>query len=106
MTKNEWIWMPHPGHFFMSDRCAFHLTTYVGKYIVSTVGELRGELEFTEIGCDRLYETKVFEAKESKNECCPYRIIVEKDVDFRGYNKDADARKGHLELCEKWKRHK
>ena len=39
IKKNNWIWMPHPGHLIVSDDCKFHLNTYVGKYIVSTVGE-------------------------------------------------------------------
>jgi hypothetical protein len=40
MKRENWIWMPHAGHFILGDRCRFHLTTKVGKYIVSTVGEL------------------------------------------------------------------
>jgi len=42
MTKEKWVWMPHAGHFILGDKCKFHLSTYVGKYIVSTVGELLG----------------------------------------------------------------
>lgn len=40
MKKDKWIWMPHAGHFICGNDCRFHLCTYVGKYIVSTVGEL------------------------------------------------------------------
>ena len=43
MTKDKWIWMPHAGHFICGDRCRFHLSTYVGKYIVSTIGEMWSE---------------------------------------------------------------
>jgi len=39
MNKNKWIWMPHAGHFLLGNKCQFRLNTYVGKYIVSTVGE-------------------------------------------------------------------
>lgn len=39
MKTNKWIWMPHAGHLIIGDSCRFHLTTYVGKYVVSTVGE-------------------------------------------------------------------
>lgn len=39
MKKNKWVWMPHAGHFIGGHKCRFHLSTYVGKYIVSTVGE-------------------------------------------------------------------
>jgi hypothetical protein len=40
MTKEQWVWMPHPAHFIGSSHCGFRLATYVGGYIVSTVGEL------------------------------------------------------------------
>jgi hypothetical protein len=40
MKKQNWVWMPHAGHFICGNHCRFHLNTYVGKYIVSTVGEL------------------------------------------------------------------
>jgi hypothetical protein len=39
MKKDKWVWMPHAGHLIVGDKCKFHLNTYVGKYIVSTVGE-------------------------------------------------------------------
>jgi len=40
MKRDKWVWMPHAGHFIGGDYCHFRLSTYVGKYIVSTVGEL------------------------------------------------------------------
>ena len=40
MKKEDWIWMPHAGHFILGTKCEFRLNTYVGGYIVSTVGEL------------------------------------------------------------------
>ena len=40
MSKADWIWMPHAGHFCAAHRCRFHLNTCVNGYIVSTVGEL------------------------------------------------------------------
>lgn len=39
-SKEKWVWMPHAGHFICARSCQFILNTYVGKYIVSTVGEL------------------------------------------------------------------
>jgi len=40
MKQANWVWMPHVGHFILGHRCRFRLNTYVGGYIVSTVGEL------------------------------------------------------------------
>lgn len=41
--------MPHPAHLCVADRCQFHLATYVGQYIVSTVGEYWPERAVREI---------------------------------------------------------
>lgn len=91
MKREDWIWMPHPGHLIVSRDCRFHLNTCVGDFIVSTVGEYlpdapvreilaqrrgvsllgRGDarladymkkMGFQEIGAGRLYETMVFKA--------------------------------------------
>ena len=91
MKRENWVWMPHAGHFILGHQCRFKLNTYVGKYIVSTVGEylpdsaireilalprniqLEGmgdareadwmkKVGFENIGLDRKYETMVFEA--------------------------------------------
>ena len=139
MDKSKWVWMPHAGHFICGNECRFVLNTYVGKYIVSTVGELwlcrisrevhanihnrkwlqehihlKGdifdhaymkEFGYEQVGCDRKYETMVFRAEKSDNKCCPYRIIVDKNVDFKGYNESNKAYKGHYKLCNKWAWH-
>jgi hypothetical protein len=105
MTKDKWVWMPHAGHFICGDRCRFHLSTYVGKYIVSTLGEMKSlwnDEEFEDIGCDRKYETMVFKARKSKNKCCPWVQKSGEDVDFDGYNDAGEAYKGHLKMCKKW----
>ena len=52
MKKENWIWMPHPGHFIGSKYCLFHLNTYVGGYIVSTVGELWWDSQVRKIKAD------------------------------------------------------
>lgn len=97
MKKENWIWMPHAGHFICGRDCIFHLTTYVGGYIVSTIGEFwpdsrireinaqvcgktikgRGdewdanyfkEFGWEELGPGRTYETMVFKAKRAPSE--------------------------------------
>ena len=128
--------MPHPAHFICGNKCRFHLATYVGKYVVSTVGEywpergvrkihaeiydpkwhaankhLLGDnydyeymkhFGFEEIGCDRKFETMVFEARKEKDKCCPWRIVVQKEADYAAYNSADDATIGHNKLCAKW----
>lgn len=91
MTRADWVWMPHPGHFMGGRDCRFHLCTWVGHVIVSTVGEYlpdepvreiiargRGislsgkgdarlndfmeKVGYPELGLGRTYETMVFRA--------------------------------------------
>lgn len=131
MERNKWVWMPHPGHFICARWCQFVLNTYVGKYIISTVGEYvpdyevreifaksrgkilegRGDdrtadymkkIGYEDIGLDRKYETMVFHAKKSKNKCCPYEMRNASNVDFDSYNSADDATIGHYEMCDKW----
>lgn len=108
MTKDKWIWMPHAGHFIAASNCSFRLNTYVGGYIVSTIGEyvprsgVTGGAEFEEIGCDRLYETMVFKSRKSGYKCCPFEMKNCSEIDFKGYKTSKEAMKGHYKLCKKW----
>ena len=99
MTRDKWVWMPHPAHLVVARWCQFHLATYVGGYIVSTVGEyvpdetgreilassrgivLEGKgddryadymqkIRFEEIGAERKYETLVFSAGKATGYTC------------------------------------
>lgn len=131
LPKSEWSWLPHPAHFICSQDCRFHLATYVGGFIVSTVGEYfpdavlreilattkgvvlegRGDdrradymkkVGFEDIGAGRKYETMVFPAKSSGETCCPWEPYDYDPLDTRGYNDPGEAARGHLLLCEKW----
>ena len=130
MERNKWIWMPHPGHLCVANNCRFSLNTYVGKYIVSTVGEYLPDYEvreifaqsrgvslvgrgdereadymnkigYEDIGLNRKYETMVFPATKSNNTCCPYEVAGD-EVGFDSYNSAEDAFKGHYKLCRRW----
>ena len=110
MKKASWVWMPHAGHFCLCSRCKFRLNTYVGGYIVSTVGELvKSERhmpnasvdDFDDVGNDR-YETMVFEAHKTSDSCCPYQIDVQKEVETRHWHTPKQATEGHMALCHKW----
>lgn len=94
----DWIWMPHPGHFIAADACMFRLCTYVGGFIVSTVGDYKDG----EVGSGRLYETMVFAARPDNSGCCPFVMNEPSAVDSAGYNDAQAAREGHMRLCRKW----
>ena len=129
MTRDNWIWMPHAGHLCVGHECRFHLNTYVGGFIVSTVGEwwpdsqvreihadVRGtklqgmgddrardflrKVGFIEIGSGRTYETMVFRAKAGEG-CCPW-VQDGECLEMQGYNQAEAAYLGHLAFCEQW----
>lgn len=104
MNKDNWVWMPHAGHFCGASKCLFKLNTYVGKYIVSTVGEYFPDgNKIEEIGMNRTYETMIFKAKKSTtHKCCPYVVSHLMELDMKGYNHPEDAYVGHIKLCKKW----
>lgn len=59
---------------------------------------------YEKIGCDRLYETMVFKATASAadQQCCPFSMESGENVDFEGYNDPAEARCGHMRMCDKY----
>lgn len=127
-----WRWFGSPGHFICARWCRFHLTTQVGPWLVSTVGEyvpvasartilgekpsprderLGGELEeaewverngFSDIGCDRKYETMVFRAGEpcAAQDCrCGQPTIDGSEVAAAPANDRRTANENHARLC-------
>lgn len=120
--ESTWQWFGHAGHFICGQWCRFHLTTKVGPWLVSTVGEYvhprhcngneRAEAEWLiknpqgeEIGCGRFYETMVFRAGKPCEEpdcSCGLPSIDGSEVDFSGYKNAGDATRGHAALCLKY----
>lgn len=117
--RTSFEWFGSAGHFICGRWCRFHLTTKVGPWLVSTVGEyvhprhgmgseqreaewLKDNWPGEDIGCDRKYETMVFKAGE-RCECgCGLPTIEGSEVDFAGYNDAKSANEGHLRLCDKY----
>lgn len=115
ITKDKWVWMGHPAHFICAQDCKFFMATKVGKYIISTVGEMfpdapireifaqsrKVKLEgmgdarkadymkkigFEEIGYGRKYETMVFLAvKGRKNQCGGCPFVIESGANLDQY---------------------
>lgn len=106
-----WIFQGYAGHFIGAPDCLFHLSTTIGKYIVSTVGNYRpyrnargineiGKIQ--EIGHKRFYETMVFLKKKCNCGCGFWVAKDGKTLDFEGYNTPQEAQKGHYKYCKKW----
>jgi len=99
-----------PGHFIGSARCVWHLTTVVGGYVVSTVGDYRPFTEDqkpTEIGLGRKYETMVFRAGKpcARPGCmCGVPDHDGRELDFEAYNTAGEAQAGHEAMVAKYVR--
>ncbi len=124
IPESKWKWFGHAGHFICGQWCRFHLTTKVGRVLVSTVGQYvhpsdSGANEATEaewlaknpngrqVGCERFYETMVFRAGKpcaAKGCACGMPKIDPSEIDFEGYQTPGEANAGHLAMCRKWAR--
>lgn len=110
IPEKDWAWFGIAGHFVEAHRCRFHLTTLVGKVVVSTVGELvrrENQDEFSTIGADRKYETMVFRwngDRCTKAQCKCNMPIIENfnEIAVEGYQTRREAHEGHLRMCRKW----
>lgn len=64
---------------------------------------------YSEIGCDRTFETMVFKAGKPcrDKECgCGLPAIDSSSIDYNGYSNTKDATDGHLKMCRKFERKK
>lgn len=106
MRKQDWVWMGHAAHYCGRNECLFHLATYVGGFIVSSVGDYRPggilrERKNVWPGYD--YETMVFTAEIAEGQedtCCPWRIGG--DVAVARTNDSGEALRNHMRLCEEY----
>ena len=116
----DWEWFGSAGHFICGQWCRFHLTTKVGPWLISTVGEyvhprhsggselkedewLKENWPGEDIGCDRKYETMVFRAGEPcECGCGMPRIDGGEERNCAGYNDAKSAREGHIKMCENY----
>jgi len=103
VPRNQWYWCGYPGHFVAASMCRFHLHTRIGNVIVSTVGDYHPKGHDTpaeRIGCDRLYETYVFRAKDTvrpEGEPLDYS-----EIDSLSSNDSEESERQHYSMCEKW----
>jgi len=103
IDPRDWKWCGFPGHFIAARWCRFHLTTRVGDFIISTVGDYRpcyGGHEQDTLGADPddLYETMVSPVA-SEGECPVGAAKTwEPELQERFATSEA-AEQRHMELC-------
>lgn len=104
IDKSEWKWYGYPGHFIGSARCVYHLSTKVGDYLISTVGDYRPNgpykaaetLRWSE---DSYFETMVFEV-DGETEAGDPNVVSE--VEGFYWSKSIIAENKHYEICQKY----
>ncbi|MGD0968648.1 MAG: hypothetical protein ABR949_10205 [Candidatus Aquilonibacter sp.] len=111
IPESEWKWYGHVAHFICGARCRFHLATEIGKYLVSTVGEMPPTRDaysdtFEDIGLGRKYETMVFEVgghcvEAECGQCGLPHPDSYSELDADGYNDAGAATRGHYAMCER-----
>lgn len=65
ITRDKWIWMPHPAHYICARDCKFFLATKIGDYIISTIGEYWPDSQIRKIHAE-IHDPKWWE--ENKHE--------------------------------------
>ena len=107
----KWKWQGHPGHFISANKCMFRMSTVVGKYLISTIGEYypnlgntRGEEVVREpIGYDgQYYETYIFTVGESEMECGCAQVSDWCEIDGKRTSTAKEANLTHMEMCYKY----
>jgi hypothetical protein len=106
VVKTERGW---PGHFICADKCFFRRNTLLEhrdiRIVVSTVGLMQyGNSGFTEIGCDRHFETMAFHAQREQDK--HWDADVTRQVYFNGRwqisdkTKDYEANEMHEDVVD------
>lgn len=119
IPETQWEWYGLAGHFICGTWCRFHMTTKVGRYLISTVGQyvhprhaggaemrerewLMKHPDGEELGPGRFYETMVFEISGTCLCGCGQPKIDSLELDTAGYKLPGPARAGHMKMCHRW----
>jgi len=106
IPESEWVWYGYAGHFIGGRHCAYHLSTRIGDYLISTVGDYRppslgGERERLGAGKNDYYETHIFPCDGETKDGDP-NVTEWCEVDGTRYPESIDAERGHRDYCEKY----
>jgi hypothetical protein len=103
-----WEWYGHGAHFYGSDQCSFRMTTRVGEYLISTVGDwypqgIKGDRIPVHTLSKSFFETMVFPAGERMECGCTDTARLQPEETVH-YLTAREAQQGHLATCRKWAR--
>ena len=106
VPPEDWKWYGTPGHYILADDCIFHMTTQVGKWLVSTVGDLhrrkgppvretKGLQNCEAVAIGRFFETMIFLGEDGQQ-------VGIQEGDAIGYDMGEEATAGHYKACREW----
>lgn len=106
IPAEKWKWYGYAGHFIAGSKCAYHLSTRIGKYLVSTLGDYHdrsGERQTIGAGEGLFYETMIFHCR---GEAKTGDAIIGSwsSVDGERYATSLEAERGHYRYCKKFAR--
>jgi hypothetical protein len=91
-------------HHFVAE-CRFHLATFIGSWLISTVGDYRHNGKRDTIGSGRTFETLVFSTDGIKHSDEGHPTVVDwLEKGFAGYNDEEAANRGHARMVAKYRR--
>ena len=101
-SRAGWKWYGYAGHFIGGASCAFHMSTQVPGYLISTLGDYRPNKKRETLGADAesFFETFVFKCAGDDKYGNP--ILDYSEIDSRRYADSLAAERGHYEFCEKY----
>lgn len=85
--RRPWKWFGHAAHFICGHSCRFHLATLVGKYLISTVGELWPERGVREIHAHCTDPKWLEENRHLKGDYFDHAYMKRFGFDDVGYNR-------------------
>ena len=105
ISHQDWKWYGYAGHFVGGTRCAFHLSTRIGGFLISTVGHYipkgKDEMEPIGAGPNALFETMVFRC-DGELPSGDANILSFESIDGKRYADSKVAEDGHHVFCKKY----
>lgn len=103
IDPKDWKWCGYPAHFCAARWCRYHLTTRVGEFIISTLGDYhpcseKHEQDTLGAGPEDLYETMVMPVDREEGCSVGAGKTWEPELQERFATSEA-AEQRHMELC-------
>lgn len=104
-AEAEWKWCGAAHHFCAADSCRFHLATFIGDYLVSTVGDYYRGDDRTTLGWadDSYFESFVFDTDGDHGHVEGHpKVVSFTEIEGERCATHEAANEVHLRFCHKY----